>query len=65
MDVDQSAPKKEKKKSAEDLSEYKLDDYDEEETEAGAHLEHWAEIGCLITCRWPLQQYQGPDILQG
>lgn len=37
MDVDQTAPKKEKKKNTDDLSEYKLDDYDEEETEAGAY----------------------------
>jgi periodic tryptophan protein 1 len=36
MDVDEGAPKKGvKKKNADDLSEYKLDDYDEEETEAG------------------------------
>ena len=36
MDVDEGAPKKEaKKKGGDDLSEYKLDDYDEEETETG------------------------------
>jgi hypothetical protein len=71
MDVDLGPTEKKKAKPApkakDDLSEYNLDDYDEEETDAGAYTNLTGSNPGPLTAsfnRWIVQQHQGFDLLQ-